>query len=552
MVKESRPLTSIDHRLVEWLLRPEKYGDQSSAVELVETHISWVFLTARFAYKLKKPVRFDFLDFSTVERRRAACEDELRLNRRLAPAVYLGRIAIRRDAAGSLYLDESDLRPPTDASDANIVDWLVKMQRLPNDRTLDQLALAGRLPDAALGQLSARLADFYRTAPVDPIGPSAYRGEIERHVRANRAALLAANVTHAVRAAGSEEPPATPLDPIIRRVHGAQFQMLTLQPQLFDARIAARRVVDGHGDLRPEHIYLLPEPVVIDCIEFKPEFRRLDVADELSFLASECDYLGIGETGRRIAERCLTALNDQPPPELMAFYRCYRACVRAKVAVLRGSQLAAADRDRALNEARDHLRWADRYAGEMGAAAGPLVFVVRGLMGSGKSTLAAALAEQFGAAHLQTDAIRQVLIGGVGHVVRAAAYNEGLYRPEARRAVYDRMFQIAGEQLAERLSVVLDGTFLSEELRQEAAALAARLGARMCGIRCVCPSDVALKRLADRAAAGNDLSEARPELFAQQQAAEDPDSPDRETITVDTTGPTAEQLMTVLRFSPYR
>ena len=221
-----------------------------------------------------------------------------------------------------------------------------------------------------------------------------------------------------------------------------------LRPQLFDARVKAGRIVDGHGDLLPEHIYLLPrggsdhrtaaddgiEPVMIDCIEFNAEFRRVDVADELEFLATECDFEGAEALGRRIFEQTLAVLGDEPPAELMAFYCSYRACVRAKVAALRAAQLEGEPRAEDLAEARRHLQWAERYDQQLPP---PVLMVMSGLMGSGKSTLGRELAAQLGAEILATDEMRFELFG---RSREPAAYGAGHYRPEDRRRVYDEMF----------------------------------------------------------------------------------------------------------------
>ena len=321
--------------LVEWLLRPEAYAERPAGVTLVETHISWVFLTDRYAYKLKKPVHFEFLDFSTLAARRVACEQEVRLNRRLAPDVYLGLAAVERDSGGNFTLVEPE--PAARSSDSGAVasngepvsDWLVKMRRLPVNRTLAELVRAGQLGCADTERLIACLTDFYRRAAPLPLEPQPYRAALERHVRANRAELLNCENVEPEQTTCGLSPSA------VRRIHAAQLQLLMLRPELFDVRVRAGRIVDGHGDLRPEHIYLLPEPAIIDCLEFSDELRHADVADELSFLAEECDFIGAGELGRRLAGQVLARLGDQPPAELLAFYRSYRACVRAKVAALR-------------------------------------------------------------------------------------------------------------------------------------------------------------------------------------------------------------------------
>ena len=530
--------------LVRWLLQAETYAERPGGVTLVETHISWVFLTDRFAYKLKKPVRFEFVDYSSVELRRRACEDEVRLNRRLAPDVYLGIVAVRRDSRGKLSLDEESSCPlawplsATNNGGADVVDWLVKMRRLPADRTLVELHRSNRLTDADLVRLARRLTEFDRHATPSALDPSAFRDEIERHVRANRAELLASSSR-----IGIDVDP-LPSATIVKRVHAAQLQMLQLRPSCFDARVTAGRVIDGHGDLRPEHIYFLPEPVVIDCIEFSPEFRELDVADELSFLTTECDFIDAAAAGRRIADECLNRLGDRPPAELLAFYRGYRACVRAKVAMLRSRQMDGNQGRSKRIQAVRHVELADRYADELLSAQRPLMLVVHGLTGSGKSTLAKALADRFGAELLVTDAVRRQLFGSSS---APAVYNQAIYRPQSRMAVYEALLTAAGLHLKESIPVVLDGTFLRNSLRYEAAQVAARSRARLLMVHCCCPEDVALERIVKRLATGSSLSEARPELYAQQLAEEEPSPPDLESIDVDTTAPLDAQLAELLR-----
>ncbi len=403
--------------LVSWLSKSESYPERPASVRRVETHISCVFLTDQFAYKLKKPVQFEFLDFSTLELRRRACEEEIRLNRRLAPDVYLGLVAVQQSAAGRFALEESCKPENSDA-----FEWLVKMRRLPGDATLAARIKAGLANETDAEAISNRLAEFYRSLPALPINESRYREEIIGHVQANRTELLRSH--------------ADINNSRVKRIHGAQLRLLRLQPELFDARIKAGRVIDGHGDLRPEHIYLEAEAnceletSIIDCIEFNAEFRHLDVADEMGFLATECDFAGDERLGEQIFRRTLKALDDDPPRELIAFYRSYRACVRAKVAVLRAAQLTGELQAAALAEANRHLSWADRYDKQLPP---PILLVMSGLMGSGKSTLANELAANLGSEILSTDVIRRDILGASA---APAAYGSGHYALEDRKRVY--------------------------------------------------------------------------------------------------------------------
>jgi aminoglycoside phosphotransferase family enzyme/predicted kinase len=508
--------TTSSTRIVEFLLRPTSYTGQVHHVELVETHISWVFLTERHVFKLKKPVQFEFLDFSTAEARRKACIEEVKLNKRLAPSVYLGILPITKDSHGRLSLDG----PGTP------VDWVVKMRRLPADRTLETLIQSGRLGKHDAETLASKLTKFFLQAVPLTIRPSEYRQAIQQHVIANQQEL--AQQTHALPQS------------VVKRVHAAQRQFLVLAPQLFDDRVCDGRVVDGHGDLRPEHIYLTPDTDVIDCIEFSPEYRQLDVIDELCFLAIECERMGDDRVGQRLLESYCDASGDRPPETLLNFYKSYRACVRAKVAALRSLQVEPPDRQTLLDATESYLGLADRHAALLGP---PLTIVVRGLMGTGKSTLASTLAELFGADLLQTDVIRRQRTGA-GEI--PDAYGKGRYTAEARHAIYDEIFRRARGSLADRLSVVLDGTFLTAGLRTRSVDLARQAGSLPLIVECKCPANIAKQRIQQRITTGLSTSEARADLYSDQQAEQEPDSVGVPSIEVNTTNCIPVQVEAVL------
>lgn len=512
----SPALEPLSSALLAWLKSPAAYPERPSRVECRETHISWVFLGDRYVYKLKKPVRFDFLDFSTLALRRQACEAEVRLNRRLAREVYLDVVPITQEGQGRFAL----------GGNGPAIDFLVKMRRLPANRMLDAMILANRLTPNDVRSLAAHLGEFYRSASPLTLRALEYRRAIQRHVLANRRELLMPD--HAL-----------PAD-LVKRAHAAQTRFLQLEAAQVEARVCDGRIVDGHGDLRPEHICLESEPAIFDCIEFSDEFRRIDVVDELSFLAMECDMLGAAPVGEAILNDYRAQSRDRASDALVHFYKAYRACVRAKVSALTADQATAESREASLNRARAYLRLADACAMRLGP---PTVVLVTGLMGSGKSTLATRLVESTGAEVLQTDQIRRASIGPSSE---PAGFNQAAYSLENREQVYDDLLATAERLMDQGLSVVLDGTFLAARYRSRVVDAARRRSAEPLVIRCSCPDEVAMERIANRSASGQGLSEARPDLLRLQQAEFEPDPPGLPVLTIDSTAPLQEQESVVL------
>ncbi len=325
-----------------FLRRPSSYPFPTSEVARIETHMAWVFMTDTRAYKLKKPVRYAYLDFSTLEARRRNCEEEVRLNRRLAPDIYLGTVPLTRTSEGALRLG-GEGRP---------VEWLTEMRRLPAERMLDRAIRDGtwRLEDLeALGRL---LADFFGRATPEPLTSERYTALLRADVEENRRELVRESVLASRR-------------PGIEALADGQLAFLRACGSSIEARVRERRVVEGHGDLRPEHICLGPPLAVIDCIEFNRAFRILDAADELAYLRLECERLGDARPGEVVLGTYRRTAPDAPPPPLMEFYMSHRAFLRAKIAVwhLRDDQIIDLERWRSraetyLDLAESHLRQA--------------------------------------------------------------------------------------------------------------------------------------------------------------------------------------------------
>lgn len=301
------------------LRRPQSYPEQPAAIEAIETHMSWVFRTGRCAYKLKKPIRSSFLDFSTLAARRHNCEEEVRLNRRLAPQVYLGVVPLTREQDGNLRVNGSGA----------VIDWLVHMRRLPDARALSRLietgalndgTLAGSVEQAPLQAAAHLLAHFYAHAPAVRLDAGQSVDGIVADLEQAWSALACARY-------------ALPREPLARLTDVQRTVTARLRP-LIAHRVTIGRIIEGHGDLRPEHVFLLDSgPVVIDCIEFNRAFRILDPADDLALLALECERLGFTRARAFLFATYRAVSGDDPPEALLHFYQSYRAAVRAKLAV---------------------------------------------------------------------------------------------------------------------------------------------------------------------------------------------------------------------------
>ena len=297
--------------VVRFLADPRHYPHHPRSVEIIETHFAWIFLAGERAYKLKKPLHQTSMDYRTLALRHRACRAELALNARLAPSVYRRIVALRRTRGGALTLRAAAAGP--------IVEWLVQMRRLPAARLMDQAIGAQRVSARDLDQVMTRLGRFFRRARRAPMSDRAYRrqlgGEIRTCARELRAADLALDRAR------------------VKEVTDLQLKWLARHGRALSGRGRALR--DGHGDLRPEHVFLGAAgypACVIDCLEFDPQLRRLDPAEEMAFLALECARLGAARLGRGLLERYVEGLQDPIPPALWAFYMSRRALVRAQIA----------------------------------------------------------------------------------------------------------------------------------------------------------------------------------------------------------------------------
>jgi uncharacterized protein len=294
---------------VRFLALAAHHPHRTSRVEVVETHFAFVFLTDDFAYKMKKPVRLPLMDFTTLEGRYRDCLDELRLNRRLAEDVYIDVVPLTLGDNHQLALN----------GEGEVLEWLVWMRRLPGDGMLDRVISPGHPDPEVLRPAAEHLAGFYRDALPLPPPQLSSRERFHRDVEVTADQLCDPRFGLPVRR--------------IRELEADHLSFLEQRGFLLDRRDGEGRIVEGHGDLRPEHIYLGPPPAVIDCLEFDRDLRTLDPADDLSFLWLECERLGNAPAGAFFLQVYGQVTGDHPPGELLRFYRSFRALIRAALAI---------------------------------------------------------------------------------------------------------------------------------------------------------------------------------------------------------------------------
>jgi aminoglycoside phosphotransferase family enzyme/predicted kinase len=468
-----------EHDPAQVLLRRTLTRGGEPPVEVRETHCSWVFLTRDRAYKLKKPVRFGFVDLTTAARRRQACLEEERVNAALAPGVVLG-------VRGLVPVGDRCVLVAPQTWQAT--DWVVVMRRFDEHRTLAALIARGEPADDAVDAVAARIARFHATT-------GRYAGG------GHAAEVLSAfdrNVEELLPLAGSAAPRRSLL--AIQRFAGA---FVAGRRGELEARGRSGLVRDGHGDLRAEHVLLEHEVAIVDRLEFDARLRRVDVADDVAFLAMDLEALGAPAAARRLIASYRAAGGDAGDDGLVAFFAMHRALVRAKVEALRAEQLAdPGDRRRRERRATDLVALAERLAWR---ARGRRVLLVHGPPASGKSFLAAALAARSGLPVLGTDAIRRELL----RVPAGARAPDAAYDTVARRRVYAELGDRARTALAGG-SVIVDATCGDPAAR--GAFFEALAGGRdaVHAVRCQTRRTTLLRRAAARAGRRGELSDAGP------------------------------------------
>ena len=500
--------------LVEQLRLPRCYLHPAGEIELLETHISWVLLAGDFAYKIKKPVSLGFVDFSTLEARRFYCEEELRLNRRTAPELYLEVVPIT---------GPPDL--PAMGGTGPAFEYAVKMRRFPQEALLDRVAKAGHLTAAQVDAFARSVAAFH--AGVARAGANGAFGSPRE--------ILAEAVANFTQLEALDDAADT------RGARQALCAWTLAEFNRLEPRFAGRKndghVRECHGDLHLGNVALLAgEPVAFDAIEFNEAFRWIDTMNEVAFPVMDLFHHGLPRLAHRFLDAYLDATADFGGLTVLRFYLVYRAMVRAKVSCIRAHQegIESADRERSARAYRGHLALAQKLSRPVT----PALIVMHGLSGSGKSTASQALVDALGALRLRSDVERKRLHGLDAGARTKSAPGAGLYSPEADRITYARLAELAGEILDAGYPAIVDATFLKGVWREMFRDFARERGAPFVLVACAAPEATLRARVETREREGADASEAGIAVLERQIAALEPLAADEldDAVIVETSG----------------
>ncbi|GJL70343.1 MAG: hypothetical protein NPIRA06_29780 [Nitrospirales bacterium] len=484
--------------LVKSLKKPECYSHPVSHVTLVETHISWVFLTGQYVYKIKKPVLFSFVDFSTLEKRRWFCEEEVRLNRRLAPQLYLGVVPITGSPAD-----------PRIDGDGSPFEWAVKMKQFPPDQEFHKLLETGNLHESVVGQLAIDIGTFH--GRIESSGDTFPDGKPDMVWRPIGECF--------------EDIPLAAL-PVRIQLYMKDIKEWTNQEwtrlrPLLRGRKSSGQIRECHGDLHLGNIALFEgRTCVFDALEFKPGLRWIDVMSEVAFLVMDFESKDRVDLAYWFLNCYLEVTGDYAGMSVFRLYEVYRALVRAKVAGLR---LAQVEPGNPVGE--DFLEEIIRYvelANRLVISAPPMLMLMHGVSGTGKTTVSTEVVKALGAVRVRSDVERKRIYAEQRKIVVDQGASKSLYAPAMTHATYDRLWDLANGMLQAGYPVVVDATFLDGAQRQSFIRLAHERHVSVVILDVWAPDEVLAERIACRAKQRTDASDATIRVMEQQRTKEDP------------------------------
>lgn len=504
------------------LLDLRAYPEKTTTVNLLQTHVSFLFITDCFVYKIKKSVNMGFLDFTTLDRRRFYCEEEVRLNRRLCPDIYLGVVDIRETPAGAVINGKG-----------TIIDYAVKMKRLPEERMLSRLLQEDQATPGDMKRIAATIANFHATAERGP--------DIDQY--------------------GSIENICYNWEENLKQLHEyvgvslTKEQLLCIsswvkhfidrQRDIFDLRRAEGFIRECDGDIHAGNICITDRIYIFDCIEFNKRFRCCDTAADLAFLLMDLDYNGKITLSRTVRDQYQNLTGDHGLSQVIDFYKIYRAVVRGKVESfrLKDPAIPGDEKDIARQRAISYFRLSRGYIVRQQLR--PTVFLTCGLTGSGKSVLASALSFELGLESIIADVVRKEITGTAGG--NLSGYGEGIYDSRSNDATYRELLVQCQKVVASGSSVIVDATFRRKPDRSCFRSRAAELGAEFVLLLTQCPDDIIKERLDRRKNDPDAVSDGRWEIFQQQKEEFQPVGPEEGlTIPIDTSLPLLDNVDRVL------
>jgi hypothetical protein len=465
------------------LQNPGIYPGHPESVRIIQTHISYLVLTGRFVYKIKKPVNFGFVDFTTLEKRKYFCEQEISLNRRLAKDIYLGIVAITKKGKGIEI-----------GGKGKVLEYAVKMKEFPQDKIMTKLVRENKLGRETVKELAKIIAGFHKKAETN-----------RRISRFGETTAIKFN---------TDENFAQTKDFIGKTITREQFDTILnatdaflRKRQLFEKRIRERKIRDCHGDLHTGNICVSDKIYIFDCIEFNERFRYSDVASDVAFLAMDLDFLGSRDLSQFFVDCYVEYSKDKDLLGLLDFYKCYRAYVRGKVTsfLLKESHAKRST----VELAKKYFALANEYAGRFSSE--QTLFIVCGLTGTGKSYVADQIAKLYGARILRTDILRKRMTHTKNNVL--VPYGKGLYAKDLTDIVYSEAMKRASDILT-KSSCVIDATFKLSKHREQAKKAAAN--ARFIIVHCICDERIVKQRLEKRFHRKS-VSDGRWEIYVRQK-----------------------------------
>jgi uncharacterized protein len=478
--------------MIRALLRPSAYPHPVPRVELIQTHVSYVLVAGEYVYKIKKPVDFGFVDYSTLARRHHYCRQEVLLNSRLCSDTYLGVVAVRNEHGEFSLLDPG-----------RVMEYAVQMRRLPEDRMLNRLLERDAVSHEMIRAVAERLVSFHELAPTNRKMAS-YGDRAIRYAWRENFRQWTNEVGQTLTAEQDR----------ILRCYGEAF--FARRAATLERRVAQLRIRECHSDLRSDAVCLTNGICIFDCVEFSRRLRLVDVARDVGFLAMDLEYRGHPQLAGRFVEHYVALSGDDDLRGVINFYKCYNACVRAKVeGLLTGEQEVPLNKRRAARKAaRRYFNLACGFANELPPA---MLIITCGLPGTGKSTLAQSIAERTGFEVISSDIVRKRMVGLAMDEHQYEAFGEGIYSQQATEMTYASLLERARPFLLDGRSVMLDASFIRRSHRAAAARLAKETGAQFACILLEVSAGAVRSRLDSRVASGEGPSDARWETYTGQR-----------------------------------